>query len=215
MNKKLLSVILAGCLLLGYVIYLYYFKPKAEITQNTSNKITDKSAPCCINIAYRAGDLNNLISQSQMIVDGTLGDVYKEYYYSRMVFTEFYFNIDHVYKGDYTGKQIKILQTGTPERAKNAVPDDEIVEYDTLLSTPKGTKLLLFLGEGSNPFTDDKISIVPIGLYHGVYKIEANGKLINTMSDALRKIFSNSLEIKEIENNYDINTIKAKLMNKN
>lgn len=103
--------------------------------------------------------------------------------------------------------------TGTPERAINALPEDEIAQYNTLLHLKKGTKLLLFLTVGPG-LTDDKIDINPVGLYQGVYVVNDGGKLETSLTDAVKERRYDKA-VKDILENYNaLEKIKNKIKEK-
>lgn len=205
MWKKI--IILSICIfLIGAVVFVNK-KTQKETIPNTASR------PSSISLVFIADNADQLIEKSDLIIYGTLGDIYKRYHYGEVDFTEYNVEINSIYKGSYDGKTIRVLMTGTPERAINALPDDDIAQYNTLLHLKKGTKLLLFLGVGPG-FTDDKININPVGLYQGVYVVKDDGKLETSLTDAVKEEHYDKA-VKDILENYNtLEKIKNKIKEK-
>lgn len=208
MYKKLFVYSLTFILVLVLAISLYDYRQRT--TQRRYVKTSSTS------LHFAANNLKELIDNADVIIQGTMGDVYKEYYYGDVYFTEFWINVNQVYKGEYNGNKIKVLQTETPEKAQKEEQSniyDEMVEYNTLLRVKKGTNLLLFLEKGPSPFTDDKIAYVPLGLYQGVYIVNDDGTLSTSLKDGVKLKVFNGVVKDVVENYKTIDKVKTYLQN--
>ncbi|SHE64328.1 hypothetical protein SAMN02746089_00586, partial [Caldanaerobius fijiensis DSM 17918] len=119
MWKKI--IIISICIFLIGAVVFANKKTQKEMIKNTASR------PSSLSLATEVNNADELIEKSNLIIYGTLGDIYKRYHYGEVDFTEYNvkvnsvykYNVDSIYKGSYDGKTVRVLMTGTPERAIN------------------------------------------------------------------------------------------------
>lgn len=189
--KKTFSI-LALILSPAFIFMFLSITPSKDSNEVTvaSNKLhVAGTAPSCAKLSYMAENLDDLISNTSLIIEAIPTENQKELTYLQTSFTKTNIKVKQVFKGTLDEKEITLLQTN--------MADDPLVK--------KGGRVLLFLQKYDGPIAND-VYVVK-GLYQGNYDIDANGNLISKID---LKSHNPKLS-KDLENNNTLESLKNKI----
>lgn len=190
MKKKLSILILI--LIPIFIFVLLSNKPYQKINKTanaeptTNNKVMGEAK-----LTYMAENVDELISESSLIVEGVATEKQNEIIYQTVSFVTTNIKIKEVIKGSLNGKEITLLQT--------KIIEDPLVK--------KGGHVLLFLEKYDGPIIKD--AYVCKGLYQGNYNIDDNGVIINSID---LKSYNSKLS-EDLNNNNTLKSLQNKIKN--
>lgn len=167
MVKKIVLVMTISILCgLAYLVMYNYFVS----TKSANEAINDKKL-FHAKMAFYANSLEEVCHQSPIIIEATVGNNVGEVEFgpeSYFTFTEV--NVKHIIKGDGLANhdKINIIQT-------KYLIEDPVLE--------KGQKKILFLVKyDCKDYADNDYTYACVGGYQGIYNIDKNGKISNSLS---------------------------------
>lgn len=177
MVKKILLVMTIGIICgLSYITVYNYFD-----STKSANEVVDNTKLFHAKMAFYANSLEEVYNQSPIIIEATVGNNVGEVAFgpeSYFTFTEV--NVDNIIKGDglVNYDKINIIQT-------KYLIEDPVLE--------NGLKKILFLVKyDCKEYADNDYTYACVGGYQGIYNINKNGKISNSlkMNDEVKDVAS-------------------------